>query len=471
MEVHRDAAISPPARAPRPAFLSKVRTPGPEDLVRGAEAAIILPTLNEEGGLRRTLEELPAALERSPLSRVQPVVIDGGSTDGTLALAQKAGLPVFRQRTTGKGAAVIEAFQRVTELGVRYAVVLDADATYPPDSIAPALTLLSEGTDLVLGIRNPIWGAPKDFKDLVHRVGNVLLSYSASLLTHRTILDLCSGFWGISTQRFSQLDLSSTTFAVEAELVLKAIREGYSVRQIPIDYRERIGVAKLRTIRDGFRIFLTIVHHGRRVGELPVPTVSYGGSIPDLLSIGVISGAVSTVVEADPSRLTEALRLARALRGKLQDAHVVVETPADRSPPSGPVPANGATPAKPLHISLPSAVNPTEPARSVTVSIRTERRQLTIDLPGKSSAALPLVLDGPEEAFARSGGVMTRRGGPGASSREVLRSRIDFDPLRRTATLLGANGFHATVVDQPEPLIPPSTEAPVAAGGRRPSAP
>ena len=121
----------------------------------------------------------------------------------------------------------------------------------PSDGSVPALELLARGTDLVIGVRHPVWGAPTDLKDLVHRVGNLVLSYSASLLSRRPILDLCSGFWGVSAQRFVDLGLDDATFAIEAELVLKSIRRGYSIHQIPVTYHERLGEAKLRALRDG----------------------------------------------------------------------------------------------------------------------------------------------------------------------------------------------------------------------------
>jgi dolichol-phosphate hexosyltransferase len=230
---------------------------------RNADAVVILPTLNEEEGLARTLGELPFGRFDESGRKVRTLVIDGGSTDGTLRVARDWNIPVLRQSSEGKGAAMLEAVAWVHRLCIPFVVVLDADATYPPERILPTLDLLRGSADLVIGVRRPVWGPPSDFRDLVHRVGNLWMSCSASLLTQRPILDLCSGFWGVSTERFMELRLDDSGFAIEAQLILRSIRRGLRIHQISVDYHERVGEPKLRAIRDGSRIFRTILRYAR----------------------------------------------------------------------------------------------------------------------------------------------------------------------------------------------------------------
>src|SRR5580658_559202 len=120
------------------------------NLLTGVQAVVVLPTLNEEHGLERTLSQIPFDRFQDPSYRIQAFVIDGGSTDGTVAVAQRWGVPVFRQTGRGKGAAVVEALHWARAQGVLHAVLLDADATYPPQAILPALNLLRAGSGLVL---------------------------------------------------------------------------------------------------------------------------------------------------------------------------------------------------------------------------------------------------------------------------------------------------------------------------------
>lgn len=424
---------------------------------RGAFAAVILPTLNEEKGLARTLSELPLDRFEEPGQRVVPVVIDGGSTDGTLEVARRWDIPVLKQTTRGKGGAMLEAVSWVYRHGIPFVVVLDADATYPPDRILPTLDLLRGGTDLVIGVRRPVWGPPRDVRDLVHRVGNLVMSYTSSFLSGRAILDLCSGFWGVSTQRFMELGLDDQSFAIEAELVLQSIRRGLNVQQIPVRYRERLGTAKLHAVRDGGQILLTIFQRAR---PSPFPKNIKAAPAPwgrDLLSIGLALGISSAVVECTPTDAAEAGDLARFLRRNLPETRVQVgshglgTTSVARDPllaaPVDP-PAHGPSVEPPLVVSLPSARLGASDPRSMTVSIRNRTRQLTIELPtGEVDRDTE---NTPSGAWARAGGWMgsTRPHREKFPSLLVVTSRLNFDRERQQATLLSANGFR--LVEHPE---------------------
>ncbi|MCI4365827.1 MAG: glycosyltransferase family 2 protein [Thermoplasmata archaeon] len=419
---------------------------------RGAFAVVVLPTLNEEKGLARTLSDLPLDRFHDAGQRVEPLVIDGGSTDGTLEVARAWNIPVLQQTSHGKGGAMLEAIAWVHQQGIPYVVVLDADATYPPDRILPALDLLRGGTDLVVGVRRPVWGPPSDLTDLVHRVGNLVMSYTASVLSRRTILDLCSGFWGVSTQRFMELELDDTSFAIEAELVLKSIRRGLSIQQIPVNYQERIGQAKLRAIHDGGHILLTILQNARprshSVG--PEPNADPWGR--DLLSIGLTLGISGAVVECGPADAVQARDIARFLQRNLPETRVRVGRPVLQSSygltdlEGGKSESHPLFAPSPVVVSLPASGSEIGEARSVTVSIRSHRRQLTIQLPSDDTNTRGA--DSPPGGWGRAGGRMGyalphRLHFP---SLLVVTSRLNFQPERQQQTLLHANGFR--VVEQ-----------------------
>ncbi|MCI4342678.1 MAG: glycosyltransferase family 2 protein [Thermoplasmata archaeon] len=425
---------------------------------QGAFAAVILPTLNEEKGLERTISEFPLDTFNGVGHRIVPVIIDGGSTDGTLEVARKWGIPVLKQTSRGKGGAMLEAIRWVYQQGIPFAVVLDADATYPPDRILPTLDLLRRGTDLVIGVRRPVWGPPSDVKDLVHRVGNLVMSYTSSALARRPILDLCSGFWGVSTERFMELGLGDTTFAIEAELVLKSIRRGFSVQQIPVKYRERLGIAKLHAVRDGGQILLTILQYARGAPSSSSPRPVRSAWSRDILSIGLALGAPGAVVECAPTDAAEAADLARFLlrnlpdtRVKVGDFHPVHPARAEMISPARDPRANADLEASPLVVSIPSGSSEVGDPRSMTVSIRNRHRQLTIELP--SEAVEPRSGSHPNSAWARAGGRM----GSNVPHREtfpslmVVTSRLNFQLEHQQQALLVANGFRVVAQARTKP--------------------
>ena len=118
---------------------------------RGLDLAVVLPTLNEEHGLPVTLKGIPFLHLLEKGRRVRVLVIDGGSTDRTVAVARSLGIQVIRQHGKGKGQAVREAIAWLRECGTRYAVIMDADSTYPGDMVGAVLELLEAGSHLVVG--------------------------------------------------------------------------------------------------------------------------------------------------------------------------------------------------------------------------------------------------------------------------------------------------------------------------------
>lgn len=280
----------------------------------GIDLAIVLPTLNEEEGLRRTYPELPIAALRGLGWAVQPLVIDGGSQDGTLAVAQGFDLPVLTQRGRGKGAAIQEALAWLAARRVSYAVVLDADCTYPGAAISPMVALLEAGSDLVVGVRYPATPTQGGIREAIHRDGNALLNLSASVLSHRPIIDLCSGLWGVRVAAATGLSLESRHFEVEAELFVKAARGGLTVSQIPIQYRQRVGEAKLRAFRDGVQIFLTLVRWSAVPSRIPRGSVPSSRFLRSVLAACFVHRAERAVLHVAPDRTAEGQALARGLR-------------------------------------------------------------------------------------------------------------------------------------------------------------
>src|SRR5689334_8020659 len=96
------------------------------------DLSVIVPVLNERENLAVLLPRLDRVLRRIDCTS-EIVVVDGGSSDGTPALARDLGANVVVQRTPGYGAALREAFAAAAG---RYLITLDADLSHDPDFIA-----------------------------------------------------------------------------------------------------------------------------------------------------------------------------------------------------------------------------------------------------------------------------------------------------------------------------------------------
>ena len=253
---------------------------------------------------------IPFSELRSQGFEATVLVVDGHSTDGTAAVARSLGTEFLVQRTNGKGAAVREGMDWAAARGISYVIVMDADNSYPGSSLTWMATLLDAGSDVVIGVRRPDRHALSEIRGLVHRVGNSVLNALAGYFAGGPILDVCSGLWGVRTAVVEQMELESDGFDIEAELFVKAFRRGLAVSQVPMVYRDRVGIAKLRAFQDGSRILLSILRNSRRTSEdarMAAPGVSVAsGALPGPddagPGIGPLRGQQPTHLCIGPSR-------------------------------------------------------------------------------------------------------------------------------------------------------------------------
>lgn len=226
------------------------------------ELCIILPALNEERTIGQVIRRIPR--ESLHLLGYSPrvLVVDGRSTDATLKIARAKGAEIVNQEGKGKGDAlrqVHEVLQK--EVGdeptsascPRRYVVMDADGTYPPETIADFVAALDSGYDLVLGSR---------FLGIIHpgamtnlnRFGNQLLTWLFRTLARVEITDVCTGMYAFNERVFDNLDLRADGFDIEADIFTAASVMNARIAEIPVDYTRRLGEPKLVPLRSGVRI-------------------------------------------------------------------------------------------------------------------------------------------------------------------------------------------------------------------------
>ena len=211
-------------------------------LLKADDITVVLPTLDEKEAIGRVIDELRSE------GYYNILVVDGGSNDETVEIAEKKGVKVILQYGKGKAGAIRTAIEYVD---TPYMLVMDADYTYDPRDIKKMLTSAPE-LDEVIGLR-----MDKENIPWMHRIGNRIISFTLSLLLGQMIHDPCSGMYLLKTESARILELTSGGFDVEAEIAAQMCSYG-RVAEVPISYRKRLGNRKIK-LRDGFKILATII--------------------------------------------------------------------------------------------------------------------------------------------------------------------------------------------------------------------
>jgi len=230
------------------------------------QTSVVIPALNEERNIGGVLERIPSNVD-------EVLVVDGLSTDDTVAAALRArpDVRVVNQRRSGKGAALRAGFARAAG---RFIVMLDADGSMDPAEIRRFVDAMEDGVDLVKGSRYVPGGGSLDITK-VRSLGNRALTASLNHLYRTAFSDLCYGFMAFRRNVLPRLSLRSDGFEIETEIVVKAVRAGLSIEEVASVERPRIsGESNLCTFRDGARVLaelLTQRFQGRAPLEASVP--------------------------------------------------------------------------------------------------------------------------------------------------------------------------------------------------------
>lgn len=241
-----------------------------------AKASIILPAYNEEIALPVVLRSL---LEL-PNFRHEIIVVDDGSTDSTSEVAQAFPCRVIRlHKNLGKGAAVRAGVAAATTEQI---IIMDADNTYPVSAIAGVVQQLA-ASDFVYCVRS--YGASE--MPLVNRLGNAFFNRVVKLLVRLEGDDLLSGMYGITRRAFLDLDIQASGFDLEVEMRIKAERSRLQQSRLTIPYQTRLGVKKLRPVKDGWRILKMAAKWQYLIGG----GISKRHGVPDQVRAGVPRGA------------------------------------------------------------------------------------------------------------------------------------------------------------------------------------
>jgi len=223
-------------------------------MLNNKRISVLIPAFNEERSIAQVIKELPGYIVD------EIVVVDNASTDATQEVALRSGAKVVEEPHKGYGAACLKGLASIKETDIL--VILDGDHSDYPEQITMLVKPIAAGeADFVIGSR--ILGKREDGALTSQQYwGNKL----AVLLIHRLFgykfTDM-GPFRAIRFESLKSLGMTDKTFGWNVEMQIKAIKNGLRIKEVPVDYRKRVGVSKISgtvsgTIKAGAKIIFTI---------------------------------------------------------------------------------------------------------------------------------------------------------------------------------------------------------------------
>ncbi len=243
--------------------------------------SIVIPAKNEEQGLATFLPTL-----RNSYPEAEVIVVDDGSTDGTVRVCEEAGVTVVSHPySKGNGAAIKTGARAASGT---YIVFMDGDGQHDPKDIQKLLYKVSEGYDLVVGARSGLGSQAS----VARWSANALYNRLASWMVNRKIEDLTSGFRIVERKKFLDfLYLLPNGFSYPTTSTMAFFRAGYSVGFVPIEVSRRFGQSHINVLRDGVRFFLIIF----KIGTLYSPLKIYFPMAVMASGLGLLNYFITTV--------------------------------------------------------------------------------------------------------------------------------------------------------------------------------
>jgi len=224
-------------------------------MYRDTFVSVIIPALNEERSIGRTITDLPTELD-------EIIVCDNGSADATIDIAQSAGALVVSESERGYGAACLTAVAAVDKR-CEILLFIDADySDYPEEAPKLLDPIVDDTADIVIGSRTRTAESSAALTP-VARFGNRLSTSLMRRLWNVDYSDL-GPFRAIRYSSYQTLHMCDRDFGWTVEMQIRAAKCGLRPREIPVSYRARIGTSKISgtisgSIKAGAKILYLIV--------------------------------------------------------------------------------------------------------------------------------------------------------------------------------------------------------------------
>lgn len=208
---------------------------------------VVIPAYNEENAISDTIESVSSILLKS-YAEIEIIVVDDGSLDATSERALRTGASVIRHpQNVGYGRSLKSGIAAAKYDTI---VIIDADMTYPAESIPRLIEELDKGFDMVVGARTGFHYSGSMFKGPLRSVLKAVVQFVAG----RKVPDANSGLRVFHKSTIlGYLDHLCDTFSFTTSQTLGYMLTGRFVAYVPIDYHKRVGSTKVKLFMDSFR--------------------------------------------------------------------------------------------------------------------------------------------------------------------------------------------------------------------------
>ena len=200
---------------------------------------VIIPAYNEQDSIANVIKDIPKIVN-------EVIVISNNSTDNTEINAKNAGATVLKENRKGYGYACLKGMDYISKQEIKPEIVvfLDGDySDYPEQLTELILPIIDKNIDFVVGAR------VKEFRENGSMTpqqvfGNWLATFLMKLFFNAKFTDL-GPFRAIKYNTLLALNMEDKTYGWTVEMQLKVLKQKINYLEVPVKYRNRIGVSKV----------------------------------------------------------------------------------------------------------------------------------------------------------------------------------------------------------------------------------